>query len=109
MADQTEDCELKKKVDALTARDFWISKCPEYTYQHFIQYARKQAGNNYAVALMQLLRIADADAKTMLLYEKIEKLEQRLDSMESLTIEEDKTKDNGRKKVSTFGRRDEDG
>lgn len=117
-----ENEETKKSIvdrveDMKTSiRTFTIGSCPEKTYQRFLNYCRTNAKNTkyfqddngkpvikeeliYHVGLRLLLDIAETDAKSMVLFEKIAKLEDRLDNIEKKFINP-KVED---KKAKTMG------
>jgi len=74
---------IKERVDSdVVTLNFTVSNCPETIYNRFVDYCKKNAGNYYAMGLKQLLDTAEADAKSLMLYEKIIALEVRITELE---------------------------
>ena len=106
---------VKDKVEEISVRTFTIASCPEKVYQRFLKYCKENARNVrfyqdkdgmkqkeeiiYHMGLRLLRDIAETDAKSTMLYEKLVALEGRLALIENKP-KEDKPK---RKKVKTFG------
>ena len=107
---------IKEKVQKISVRTFTISSCPEATYQQFIRFCEENARNVryfqdddgklhekveiiYHVGLRLLLDGWEADAKTMMLYEKIKAMEGRLTLLEQTPQKEEPK----RKEIKTFG------
>ena len=106
---------IKERVEKISVRTFTISSCPEKTYQEFIKFCEENAKNIryfqdeegklhekneiiYHVGLRLLLDAFRADAKSVMLYEKIKALEQRIAFIESKDNKEEQ-----KKEVKTFG------
>jgi len=106
---------MKDKVENISIRTFTISSCPEKTYQEFIKFCEENAKNMryfqdeegklhekieiiYHVGLRLLLDAFKADAKSVMLYEKIKALEQRISLIESVG-----DKNESKKEIKTFG------
>lgn len=101
MEDQEESKPMKDRVEEMTTRNFWIANCPEKIYNQFVDYAKRETENSYARALKELLMIAETDAKTILLYERMLAIEDRLCKLEG---EDESSKSiDKRKKIATFG------
>ena len=57
--------------DEMDARTFTISKCPANIYDEFIGFARKETGNNYAMAIKILLEKAKEKERTDMMLAEI--------------------------------------
>lgn len=107
--------DAKQRVKDISVRTFTICSCPESVYDRFIDFCNKNSKNIryykdksgklhkkeeviYHIGLRLLLDIADSDAKSMMLYEKIKHLRDRVDLIEKKLQSE---KDNNKSK--TFG------
>ncbi len=83
---------MEEKVKAISVRTFTISSCPETVYQRFIKFCNDNAKNTrfykdennkvhqkdeiiYHIGLRLLLDVYEADAKSLMLFEKIKALE----------------------------------
>lgn len=104
----------KEKVQNISVRTFTIASCPEKVYQRFLKFCKENAKNVryfqdddnklhkkeeviYHIGLRMLIDSFEADAKNMMLYEKIKSVESRINLLEDSL----KTKQPSKKK--TFG------
>jgi hypothetical protein len=109
---------VKDRLEDISTRTFTIGACPEKVYQRFINYCKNNAKNIkyfqdantgkptvkeeiiYHVGLRLLLDASEIDAKNMVVYEKLTKLESRINALENALIHKDTPKES---KVKTFG------
>lgn len=100
---------IKDKVGDISVRTFTICGCPESVFNRFVQFCKTNARNTkyykdnngklhvkkedvYHFGLRLLLDIAETDAKTVTLYEKIHALDQRIALVEKRLEGKKKTK-----------------
>ena len=85
------DEEIEKRVKHMTFRDFSISQCPEDIWEKFMEFAKIEAKNSYAIALKLLLDRNEVNAISLFLYERLQVLEDRVNEWENKCIK-NKTK-----------------
>jgi len=104
MVDRKEESkDVKDRVESLTTRNFYVSNCPEKVYKRFVDYAVRETGNNYAMAVKQLLDIAEGDVQQAMMYEKVIKLEEKVAMLEETLLG---TKEERKGGPTTFGEKD---
>ena len=105
---------IKDNVEQISIRSFTVGSCPEVIYQRFREFCEQNAKNVryykddkgvhtkeeiiYHIGLKQLLDIATTDAKSVMLFEKMIAIEQRMDLIDNSMGEEPKEV-----KKKTFG------
>ncbi|MEK6883030.1 MAG: hypothetical protein AABY22_25625 [Nanoarchaeota archaeon] len=92
--EQQNNIDMKQRIKEMTTRNFTVTNCPETVFERFSHYARREAGDYYAMAIKQLLDTADANVKELVLFQEVQELKDRLHIVEN---KEDK------KKHKTFG------
>ena len=94
---------LNSRVDSLTiVKPFVINEMDLATIKRLVLWCRRHSKGEWALGIKMLLDAQEEDAKTMLLYEKICKLEERVEALEGTPITplEDEQRVN---KPKTFG------
>jgi len=77
---------VRDRVLDVSTRNFWISRCPERTFQRFIALAEIETKKDYSMMLKILLDAYENDAKALMLFEKIELLNVRVAELESAFV-----------------------
>ncbi|MEA2036013.1 MAG: hypothetical protein U9O94_00785 [Nanoarchaeota archaeon] len=62
------------KENEIDARTFTISKCPVNIYDEFVDFAKKETGNNYAMAIRLLIERAKNSEKAVLMMSEIQNI-----------------------------------
>jgi len=117
MEEVKEKESIKDKVEQISVRSFTVGSCPEKVYQRFRDFCESNAKNIryykddkgvhtkeeiiYHIGLKQLLDIAQTDAKSVMLFERILTVEQRMDLIDNEMTGEEKSTTKLKKK--TFG------
>ena len=70
------------KDEEMSLRKFWISDTPEEVYQRFTKFCSKETNNGYAMGIKLLMDAWDKNAIELMLFERICKVEDRLDKLE---------------------------
>jgi len=90
-----------ERINKITTRDFYISKCPEDTYQRFVAFCSRETLNYYALGLKYLLDFAETNAKDAVFFQRLLAMEERIIALEEkLAVAEQKPVE---AKVKTFG------
>ena len=107
---------MKERVENICVRTFTIASCPEKVYQRFVKFCKENARNVrfyqdkqtnqmkqkeeiiYHVGLRLLLDAFEADAKNVMLFEKIKQLETKI-----TLLEQQINKSQNKKEIKTFG------
>lgn|SRR3990167_5375223 len=85
--------DIVNRVDAMTlVKPFVIKEIDMLTLKRLVRYCRQNAKNDWGTGIKMLLDAAEADAKTMMLYEKIVVLEDKVESLIGKPQEEKKEK-----------------
>ncbi len=65
-------------VNGVDARTFTISKCPANIYNEFVDFARRETGNNYTMAIKLLMERAKNHEKTVSMLSEIQQIRKEL-------------------------------
>ena len=105
---------IQDKVDEITTTTFSIAGCPIKVFKLFVKFCEENAKTTkiiynegkreireqlcYAIGLKQLVDIANADAKSQMLFDRVVKLEERMVVLEDTPPKPEK------KEIKTMGR-----
>lgn len=96
---------MNERVDAMTyIKPFPIKECDLLTIKRFIQFCRFNSKNDWGVGLKMLMDYVETDAKTLLLYDKILKLENDMEGLKVL-VDNKQGEDEEKGERKTFGGR----
>lgn len=98
MTTENKSDDVRKRIEQITTRNFTISACPEVVFRRFSDYAKAHTSDAYWMAIKELLDIAEANAKELVLYEKVNQLQMRIDQLGESTEKKSSGKTFGMKR-----------
>jgi hypothetical protein len=94
---------IQERIDAMTyIKPFPIKECDLLTIKRFIHFCRFNSKNDWGIGLKMLLDYVDADAKNIMIFDKMMQLEGELEGLKT-EISSLKDKMNEKKERVGFG------
>jgi hypothetical protein len=92
-----EEKNIMERVKARTTRNFTVNGCPEDVFVKFTKYASQHTSDCYWMAIKELLELAEGNTKELVLFGKLQELEDRMVAIESKPTERKKPRTMGKK------------